>query len=404
MHWLRRLQSDNSASVALLFSGSLLAVSLTVGAAVDFTVAQNAKAKLQSILDASVLGGLRSRGAEALAAENLFNAQNTIAGVEHSFALKGDTLEGSAHAHVPTTFMKLAGISSLRVEAAAKALRTMSGTPAGGSPCIIALAPSAKQALLVNSGAKIDAPDCEVHVRSTASPAAIFNAGTTLKLKRFCIQGTSIIKNTSNPLPIETGCAAAADPYVDALPKPVVGACTNTKSVYDPPSGGAPHVMPAGSVWCNLTFNGSPRVLFQPGLHIIKGRMIINSGAVVEGAGVTFFFPDTGSEIRFNGALTSRLSAPASGPYANILMFEPSPGTATSRVQYVFNSSVSEEISGLIYLPRRNLTWNSTSTVIGSKVQIVGNTIIFNTLNWRLSTPTLPGGGSPASDSVRLVQ
>ncbi len=125
---------------------------------------------------------------------------------------------------------------------------------------------------MVNSGANIQAPDCEVHVRSTASPAAIFNAGTTLNLRKFCIQGSNIIKNTSNPIPIELGCATSADPYVDALPNPTVGSCTNTRQVYDPPSGGAAHVMPGGSVWCNLTFNGSPRIVFQPGLHIIKAE------------------------------------------------------------------------------------------------------------------------------------
>ncbi len=406
MQRMRLFTSDNKASVAILFAISLMPVLLAVGSAVDFTVAQNTKTKLQAIVDAAALGGLRSRGSEALAAENIFDSQSTIGNVERSFILRGDTLEAVARTQVPTTFMKLVGISTVQVEVTARSLRTTSNAASAGQPCIIALAPTARQALLVNSNARIDAPDCEVHVRSTASPAAIFNAGTTLKLKRFCLQGTNIIKNTSNPMPIELGCPAATDPYVDALPNPVVGACSNTRSVFDPPPRGAPHVMPAGSVWCNLTFNGSPRVVFQPGLHIIKGRMIINAGAVVEGAGVTFFFPDTGSEIRFNGRLTSRLTAPTTGPYANILMFEPSPGptTGTSTVQYVFNSSVSEEISGLIYLPRRNLTWNSTSTVIGSKVQIVGNTIIFNALDWRLSTPTLPGRGSPAVDMVRLVQ
>src|SRR5690606_34286181 len=155
------------------------------------------------------------------------------------------------------------------------------------------------QALLINSGAKINAPDCEVHVRSTASPAAIFNAGTTLNLKTFCIQGTNIIKNTSNSLPIQTGCAAASDPYAGKLPKPAVGTCTNSKSVYDPPASGGFHSMAGGSVWCDVTFNGSPRIIFQPGLHIIKGRMIINANSIIEGSGVTFYFPDTNSEIRF---------------------------------------------------------------------------------------------------------
>ncbi len=66
-------------------------------------------------------------------------------------------------------------------------------------------------------------------------------------------------------------------------------------------------------VHCDTGFNGSPTITFKPGLHIIKGRMIINSGATVNAAGVTFYFPDVNSEIRANGGLTFTASAPTTG-------------------------------------------------------------------------------------------
>ena len=120
-----------------------------------------------------------------------------MAGATTSFQLSGTQLSGTATATIKTTFLAIAGHSTITVTARGAAIRTTTTTSSGALPCIFALATNTSQALLINSGAKINAPDCEVHVRSTASPAAIFNAGTTLNLKTFCIQGTNIIKNTS---------------------------------------------------------------------------------------------------------------------------------------------------------------------------------------------------------------
>ncbi len=58
-----------------------------------------------------------------------------------------------------------------------------------------------------------------------------------------------------------------------------------------------------------------PTITFKPGLHIISGRMIINSGATVKAEGVTFYFPDVNSEIRANGGLSFTATAPTSGTY-----------------------------------------------------------------------------------------
>jgi Flp pilus assembly protein TadG len=398
---IRNFLSRTGGNVAMTFAIAAVPVTGVAAAAVDYSRAAMIQSQLQAALDAALLAGLRATGTETSSAKTYLDAQSPVTGLTSSFTLTGNTLAGTANATLQTTLISVMGVKTMSLKVSGSAVRTTSSTGTGALPCILALAPSASQALLINSGAKINAPSCEVHVRSTASPAAIFNAGTTMNIKRFCLLGTNIIKNTSDPMPIETGCAAATDPYAGKLPTPTVGACTNTKSVYDPPSGGGYHAMPGGSVWCDVTFNGSPRIVFGSGLHIIKGRMIINSNSIIEGTDVTFYFPDTNSEIRFNGGITSKLTAPTTGTYANILMFEPS--TSSSTVQYVFNSSVSEEISGLIYLPRRDLTYNSTSTVNGSKIQIVSNTIIFNALDWRLN-PNSALAGSSGSTTIRLTQ
>lgn len=401
----RRLGHDRRGNTAVMFAIAALPVLGAVGAGVDYSRSASLQARMQASLDASLLAGLRVQGQEVATARQTFAANFNASGETvptASYTLSGNTLNGTAEATQQNVFGGVLNARTTTIRVRGAAIRSASAETQAAGPCIYVLDPNASQALLVNSGPKINAPDCEVHVHSRQNPAAIFNAGTTLNLKRFCIAGTSIIKNTSASLPIELGCAAQADPFAGKLPTPTAGACSNSKQVYDPPQNGT-HVMAAGSTWCSVIFNGSPKIVFQPGLHIIKGSMIINSGSTVMAEGVTFFFVDTGAGIQFNGGITAVMTAPTTGTYANILMFEPPGGTNKSA--FVFNSSVSETISGLIYLPNRNVIYNATSHINGSKVTMVFNTLILNQLDWRLSPGTSPlPSGAGAATQVRLTR
>jgi hypothetical protein len=263
--------------------------------------------------------------------------------------------------------------------------------PPRGGGCVHVLA-NVGQALLLNSGAKNDAPGCAINVHSTQNPAFIMNAGVDLNLAKLCVRGTQFIRNGGTLTNLETGCAVPADPLAGVIPEPAVPSGCVTSGVYNP---GA-HVLNPG-VHCAPTFNGSSTITFRPGLHIIRGRMIVNSGSTIIADGVTFYFPDTDSELRANGALTMRANAPESGPYANILMFEKTSDAANNsrKRQYIFNGSNGEELQGVIYLPNRDVTYNSTTNVSGNKTTIVVNTMIVNSANWKLK-----GAGGAAAGSA----
>ena len=55
----------------------------------------------------------------------------------------------------------------------------------------------------------------------------------------------------------------------------------------------------------------------------------------------------------------------------------------------------------MIYLPNRNVTYNSTTNVT-AKISMVVNQIIFNSANWRVEP--YDGGGSTSGKTVRLVE
>jgi hypothetical protein len=69
--------------------------------------------------------------------------------------------------------------------------------------------------------------------------------------------------------------------------------------------------------------------------------------------------------LQFNGNVTTDISAPTSGTYANILMFEPDPLSSSN---LPIDGTSGSSLQGLLYLPSRNVTINSVSNVSADNV------------------------------------
>ena len=125
-----------------------------------------------------------------------------------------------------------------------------------------------------------------------------------------------------------------------------------------------------------------------------NGGWNVNGGKWT-GTGVTFYFADT-SKIQFNSGMNMTLSAPTSGTYTGILFYEKS---GLGRSSVAFNDTVSESVSGLIYLPSRDLTFNSSSNLSSPSFTLVANSLTLNTVNWNLTAgpKTIPLSSGTAS-------
>jgi hypothetical protein len=142
-----------------------------------------------------------------------------------------------------------------------------------------------------------------------------------------------------------------------------------------------------GTYCGGVNFNGSGTLTLNPGLYVVQsGAWNINSGWTVNGTDVTFYFADSNSYVQFNSNVTANLSAPTSGTYANILMFEP---TGLSTGNLVFDGTNGSSFTGLIYLPSRQVTINSTSTVTSNAVTMVFSTLILDTTSWTIAPGAL---------------
>jgi Flp pilus assembly protein TadG len=398
---LRRFRSDRCGNVAVIFALLTVPLVVAVGISVDYVKASQLRTRMQAALDAAVLAGVAesSSSLKISKATSYFQSQTTndwSTTPTASFSVDGaGKLIGMAQAAAKASFVGMLGQSSISVNVTAAAVT--SGTTS--KVCILLVDPTQSQSLLVNSGANLNAPNCEIHVRSTASPAAIFNSGTTLNVKKICIKGSNVIKNGGANPPAETNCAAISDPFSNSMPSVSVGACNHNNEVYNPGS-----VTLNPGVYCGWTnFNGSGTLTLNPGLYIIKnGGMTFNSGWTVTGNGVTFYLVDQNATITFNGNVNFKFSPPTSGTYANVLMFEPA-GLANTNLP--INGTSGSNLQGLLYLPSRDVTINSVSNVSADKVTMVFSSLIFNTLNWTFDAGNIAMSASADSGGApRLTQ
>jgi len=409
--WLKSHHQPRG-NVSVVFALSFVAVVGAVGAALDFNSALSARHNLQDALDSAVLAGVTASSAsqQSVASQTFTqNLSSSISLSSQSYSASSassssagtvttsNQLAGSATGHAQTYMLQLFGISQVNVSVKATAIA--SKQQSGATPCIYVLDPSGSQALLVNSGASVTAPGCEIDVASTGNPAAIFNSGSSLNFRKLCLKGTQTIQNSTTVANLSTGCATQPDPYAGKLPTPSSSTCTYANGNYND----ATVAMSPGTYcgWFNFN-NSSAKVTFAPGVYVIKGGGWNVNGGAWTGSGVTFYFADT-SKIQFNSGISAMLSAPGSGTYANLLFYE-APGLSNS--DFIFNDSVANSLTGVIWLPSRNVTFNAKSGVNSDALTMVVYRMILNTTTWTLNP--LSGSSSASSGSgattIRLIK
>jgi Flp pilus assembly protein TadG len=390
---LARFAADRRGNIALIAGLAAVPLVVVVGVAIDYTRAAGSRADLQSAIDAAVLAGARDASASwTTVASTMLDASlsgdTTVSITSRSFTKDASgNYVGTVAGKVPTSFTSLLSISSIDVAATATAVvKTTSD-----NVCILLLDASASPGLLLNTGATINAPNCQVHVKSTGNPSATFNAGTTLSTKKICLAGTSTLDNGGTHPNLAKGCTTASDPFAGTLPIPASSTCTQSGLNVN---GGTYTASPG--VYCGgVNLNNAPTINFQPGVYVIKGGNINANGGTWTGSGVTFYFADT-SYIQFNGTVSLNLTAPTSGTYANLLMYE---ANGLGKSSFTMNATNGATLQGLIWLPSRALTLNSGASVTSEKLTMVLGSLIVNTVDWNLGTSdkTISASGSAAA-------
>ena len=434
LSWFNRLRRDERGSVGMMFALMSTVVFGIIGGAIDLGRAMSPRATLQAAADAAALDGARVAalgvGDPVIAATNLFhlNVSSSALGdgtaattslVQPAVSRSGKQITVTAETASATTFLQILGITSLPATAAAVAEAVTeeneTSDPKGGDACVLLLDPGKHHALLVNGSSYVSAPGCEFHVRSNReSEAVMINSNVHFDVKKTCTAGgyRKIGGDQGVVGPIEGHCSTASDPYAGTLPVPPIATCdaNGSGSTGSRNNVGDTANMTPGTFCGNQNFNGNIKTInLAPGTYVLKNSRWTFNGKLY-GTGVTIYFADSNSYLQLNGQGSISITAPASGTYAGLLMYEPP--NLSNLTQITVNGGSNSAIEGLIYLPSRDMTWNGNSGVESDKLTMVFNSLIINGNttwrmtrhpNWSLEVPANGNGGENVTlKSIKL--
>jgi Flp pilus assembly protein TadG len=379
---LGALRHDQGGVTLIMTALMMVMIFGFVGLGLDGALWYTNHNKMQVIVDAAALGAAKMLSTSTNTTAMITAAAKNDAVINGLSTGTGDTIAASVGSNPATvsvtmtrkmpTFFSALFLTAPTISATA----TASGATTGVQVCILVLG-SGSQTLVVNSGNTLTMPTCQIDVASTSSGAAIFNSNLP-NIAGACVAGTSTL-NGSTVNNLVNNCTVAADPYANTIPAPSYGTCTVNGANYS----GTTNLSP-GTYCGSFNFNGSGTVTLATGTYVFKGATwSINSGWTVNGTGVTIYLVNSSSFIQFGTGVNVNLSALTSGTYANVLMFEPNGLGASSFT--MDGNSTSHLLQGLIYLPSRNLTFNSASNVSSDSLTLVVNQLILDSVSWSIN-------------------
>lgn len=367
------------------------------GLGVDLGVARMQRTQLQTIADGAALGGAAElpfgdveSGASGDAALNAFvsgagGATLTVNNPPLSGPHTGDAgyVEVIAARTAKTYLMRLFGSSTTNVSA--RAVATLSSGPG----CAYALDPSAPGGVTLNGTFNVQL-QCTMYVDSSSSQALLVNGSGELIAKSIGVVGSTLVNGTVtvSPTPVD-GILPVPDPLAYLTPPSTSGSCASPTVI----NGSGSFTLLPG-VYCSMVIiNGNPNVTFEPGTYVLKSGIIMNGTPTLTGDGVTFY--NNSGSFTLNGTSATNLSAPTSGPYAGVLVFQ----SRSDSSALTLNGTNSAVFNGAIYAPDARIVDNGTGTTSAYSI-LVGDTITVNGsagLNDNYSS--LPGG-SPIKSAV----
>jgi Flp pilus assembly protein TadG len=376
---LHRLLKNEAGGVVPLLALAALPLLLSVGAAVDYSRASDAKASMQAALDSTVLTIMRSveEGTTPPNAGTVFNAVFSRADVGNVTVTSSTstgtatTVSLTAQGTLPTAFMKVFGTSQLTIGAKSAAVtqRQVDG-------CVMALSKTAGPAISLGGSTNIALDNCALYSNSSSASSVTVSGSASLSAQMIGAVGGVSASNANVSLTngIMTHLAPIMDPYANvAVPSFSGCADTNLKVKNDTT------INPG--VYCNgITINAGATLTLNPGVYYIdRGTLSINGGGSIIGVGVTLVFTSsTGANwatANFNGNATVNLTAPNSGATAGIVIMVDRNAPVGTSVSLEGGSN--QSLGGAVYAPTGAISYSGNASTSASCTQIIGDTVKF---------------------------
>lgn len=413
---LRNVMRDNSANAAVISAFSLLAMIGGAGLATDTIQWTLWKRQLQRISDSAAISGATSlaRGGSASAAATSEINRYTIITLSGSPTIETPPTAGpysgnamavrvvtTSSRTLPFSSMFMAATPVIRAEATAAAVGF-------GNYCVISLETTTATGVIFQGSSLVNL-GCGVATNSQGSSAISAGGGSSVTASPVSAVGlVPASNNYAAGTVLNSYTIAQPDPYAN-LPLPSGYSCSGELQVN---SNQTRNINNSTGVQCYRGMDLKGTVNFDPGTYIIDGSsgssLRVGAGAVVRCTGCTFIFTTTSADlstiptVTMNGNSTWQVTAPDTGTYAGIMMYQDRRGTASG--SNIITGDNASAMRGAIYFPDQQVTFTGSSAMDTNCIQIVARTVTFTGNNY--ITNTCPAGGAShavAGIQIRLV-
>ena len=356
----------------------------TAGLSVDIGLWYANKRLVQSAVDSAALAGAleyrRSNGndtaiANVVNAEALLNGYSTAGGdIILIDTIAGPRIEVTITRNVPGLLGQLLFTQTTNVQARAVARADVNDS------CIWSLNPNAEKAINTVGAAEVSL-GCGMLANSD-HPNAIWKEGSgCLSASEFkTAGGYNEVLNSGCPLdPVPETSVPPADDPLASLPSPSYTSCTGSPNPALNLGGSANYTISAGVHCKHISITTTGTVTFGPGTHIFDGaKLKIQGTANVAGTELTLYFSEntgTNGGIDVTGSGSVTLSAPTSGMYAGILVYQDRATTADVTHKLAGGSTM--QLDGIIYAPTTDVEFTGGSSSTSSSVMIIADEVDF---------------------------
>jgi hypothetical protein len=233
--------------------------------------------------------------------------------------------------------------------------------------CVLALHPTAANAIQVGGSSSTTLSGCNVHSNSLARDSTYIHGNASVSTD--CISSAGGVVTQSNANLALTSCVAIYE-NADVVPDPFAGLAPPSALVDRSASGGT---LQPGNYSGDVTLHGT--VHLEPGVYVIDGDFRINANANVTGTDVTLFLRGD-NVMHINGTANVNLSAPTTGDYANVLVFADPQASGAGPDEHTINGGSGVQLDGVIYVPRGAVKINGNSNGAGTCMPVVAQTVL----------------------------
>lgn len=364
---IRHLVEEERGNVLTIVALSLVALLGFAGLAVDAGFWYAGKAETQSAADAAAISAAKALMRKGATEEEVVSAALLAAGLNGSDAPRTDIAVDTTDDRVtvdlsrpvPSFFAKLFTKDELVVSSRA-VVEVTNGNAARRRVCVIVLDPRASAALSVGNGG-LTGENCEVHVHSDSLSAVVSLPLGRLSATRVCVRGGVVGALLAFIPLLDLNCNPVPDPFEGqiALPEIPQACASDAGAILQP------------GRYCD-GIRGDK--FLNPGIYIIDGGSFGRGD--IRGNGVTIILRND-AEFNVGGNDKLHITAPTSGPYKGIAIFE---DHTRPQNQAFVHGGPNVSVEGVIYLPKSTVrfTGNSEGGIAAAWTIVIVNKIDYD--------------------------